>query len=177
MRANSWMAAFVVSTAIGLAAGPAFAMCGDVTGDGQVSSTDALSVLFAAIGGHPDMMCEPCDGTTTTTIGDESSYALHVEKGGMYSGTGMHMDGNGSVTSEPAGISCGSDCDEVFPAGMEVTLTPVTDSDSYFIGWWGVVPSECEYNDDPCTVTMTRDLTVRAMFMDDWMHHDGSPMH
>jgi len=181
MKASKWIVSFTVGAMIGLlTTDSAFAVCGDVTGDGHVSSTDALSVLAAAIGGHPDMMCEPCGGTTTTlgtsttttTFGDASSYALHVEKGGMHSGGWMHMDGNGRISSAPTGISCGRDCDAVFPAGGDVTLTAVPDSDSYFVGWWGDVPVECQYSDDPCTVTMTRDRTVRAMFMDDWMNHD-----
>ena len=32
--------------------------------------------------------------------------------------------GTGSVTSDPAGIDCGADCDELYPYGTLVTLTP-----------------------------------------------------
>ena len=185
MKASKLVASSIVSAAIVLGASQAFAMCGDVTGDGRVSSTDALSVLDAAIGGHHEMMCDPCDGTTTTldsstttttTGGGSGSYTLHVDKQGMHSGSYMHMGGNGRVTSEPVGINCGNDCSQSFDAGLDVTLTAVPNSDSYFIGWSGDVPSECQYNDDPCTVTVTHDLDVHAMFMSDGtgMHLDSS---
>jgi len=171
MKTHKLLASSIVSAAIVLGANDAFAMCGDVTGDGRVSTTDALAVLHEAIGEHDGgMMCDPCDGsgTTTTTLGDgASSYTLHVDKQGMRSGGYMHTGGNGRVTSEPAGINCGDDCSDTFDAGLDVTLTAVPDSDSNFIGWSGDVPSECYYSDDPCTVTMTRNRDVHAMFMPD----------
>lgn len=171
MKRHRPLASSIVSAAIVLGANCAFAVCGDVTGDGRVSSTDALAVLHEAVGGHDGgMMCDPCNGhgTTTTTLGDgASSYTLHVDKQGMHSGDYMHMDGNGRVTSEPAGVDCGDDCSAAFDAGLDVTLTAVPDSDSDFIGWSGDVPSECYYSSDPCTVTMTRNRDVHAMFMPD----------
>jgi hypothetical protein len=169
MNMSKLLVSAILGAAIGLGASQASAMCGDVTGDGRVSATDALSVLEAAIGGHDEMMCEPCDGTTTTTtLGDgASSYTLQVDKQGMHSGGYMNTNGNGRVTSEPAGIDCGNDCSETFETGLDVTLTAVPNADSYFIGWSGDVPSECYYSDDPCTVTITHDLDVHARFMSD----------
>ena len=176
MNTSKLLVSAILGAAIGLGASQASAMCGDVTGDGRVSATDALSVLEAAIGGHDEMMCEPCDGTTTTldpstttttVVGGASSYTLHVDKQGMHSGGYMNMNGNGRVTSEPVGINCGNDCVGLFDAGLDVTLTAVPNASSYFIGWSGDVPSECYYSDDPCTVTMTHDLDVHARFMSD----------
>lgn len=180
MRKSNLLAFWTVIAVIGFSAGQASAMCGDVNGDGQVSAGDALAVLQAGIGGHDGMMCDPCDapttttttvndGTTTTTIGGSASYNLHVSKMGMYSGDWMHRRGNGRVTSQPAGVDCGSDCDQTFDAGLDVTLTAVAGQDSYFVGWTGDVPPECWHNPDSCTVKMTQDLYVRAMFMWDDM--------
>ena len=166
-----------------LAAQHASAMCGDVTGDGHVSSSDALSVLREAVGDHHSMMCDMCPGgTTTTTVGGGATtttvagattttlpgsgfYTLRVSSNGMMSG-GMMDNGHGKVTSNPAGISCGNDCTEDFDAGQVVTLTAVADSGSDFIGWMGDVPYQCMYNDDPCAVTMTHDRYVWAVFID-----------
>ena len=177
MKTTNLLAFSIIVAAIVLGAHQASAMCGDVTGDGRVSTTDALSVLNEAIGQHHDgMMCDPCDGTNTTTTtmgGGASSYTLHVDKQGMHSGAYMHNGGNGRVTSEPAGINCGDDCADEFEAGLDVTLTAVPNADSYFIGWSGDVPSECHYNDDPCTVTMNRNMDVHAMFMSN--DYDGMP--
>ena len=47
--------------------------------------------------------------------------------------------GGGTVTSVPAGIACGGDCDEIYPQGTAVTLTPTPDPDSMFVGWTGDV--------------------------------------
>lgn len=68
--------------------------------------------------------------------------------------------GQGTVVSSVAGINCGSDCSEPYEPGVEVTLTAQASSHFHFIGW-----------DDngctglgPCTFTMNRDRTVRAVF-------------
>jgi len=46
-------------------------------------------------------------------------------------------NGNGVVTSTPAGISCGTDCSEMYESGTTVSLTATADSDSVFKGWAG----------------------------------------
>jgi hypothetical protein len=45
--------------------------------------------------------------------------------------------GTGTVTSSPAGIICGNDCEQGYTAGTSVTLTPVADGGSAFAGWSG----------------------------------------
>jgi len=45
--------------------------------------------------------------------------------------------GNGTVTSSPAGISCGSTCEYYFPAGKTITLTALPGSGATFLGWSG----------------------------------------
>jgi hypothetical protein len=46
--------------------------------------------------------------------------------------------GSGTVTSDPPGISCGSDCDESYRQGIFVTLTATPAAGSIFVGWQGV---------------------------------------
>lgn len=58
-----------------------------------------------------------------------SSFALTVGKPGS---------GTGTVTSSPAGISCGPDCSENYNGGEVVTLTAVPGGNSTFGGWGGV---------------------------------------
>jgi hypothetical protein len=71
-------------------------------------------------------------GSTPTTLTwsprSVTCRSLSVSK----AGTGV-----GTVTSNPAGISCGSDCSESYPANTSVTFTASPGSGSTFGGWSG----------------------------------------
>jgi hypothetical protein len=68
-------------------------------------------------------------------------------------------NGSGSVTSSPAGISCGSDCSEIYNYGTSVTLTASPSTGSYFAGWSGACSGT-----STCTVSMTAARSVTATF-------------
>ncbi len=72
-------------------------------------------------------------------------------------------DGDGTVTSSPAGINCPSDCTEPYDPSTDVTLTATPDGTSIFAGWSGAA---CTSNPTPeqCVVTMDADKTVIATF-------------
>jgi hypothetical protein len=68
--------------------------------------------------------------------------------------------GTGTVTSNPAGINCGTDCSESFASGTVVTLTASAASDSTFAGWSG-----CDtVSGATCTVTVSSGRTATAAF-------------
>jgi hypothetical protein len=70
-------------------------------------------------------------------------------------------DGLGSVTSNPAGITCGSACSASFMSDLPVTLTAAPGVDSIFTGWTG-----CDsVSGTMCTVTMSNTRSVTAIFM------------
>jgi hypothetical protein len=68
--------------------------------------------------------------------------------------------GTGTVTSSPAGISCGTTCTASFPVNATVTLTATPGSGSTFVGWSGA----CSGTSRTCTVSMTTDKAVVATF-------------
>jgi uncharacterized repeat protein (TIGR02543 family) len=78
------------------------------------------------------------------------TFALSVTKAGT---------GAGTVTSSPAGISCGSTCSANYTSGASVTLTPAAASGSTFAGWGGACSGT-----GACTVSMTAARSVTATF-------------
>jgi hypothetical protein len=71
--------------------------------------------------------------------------------------------GTGSVTSSPAGISCGSTCIGSFAGGASVTLTAKAGTTSTFAGWAG---GGCS-GTGTCHVTLNADTSVTATFKRD----------
>lgn len=75
--------------------------------------------------------------------------------------------GSGTVTSTPAGISCGSDCSAEYQAGATVTLAATPSQDSKFVQWGGACAGS-----SVCVVTMDQSKAVSAQF--DSEHGGGS---
>lgn len=68
--------------------------------------------------------------------------------------------GNGSVTSSPAGIACGTTCSASFPSSSTVVLTATPTGGAVFVGWSG---GGCS-GTGTCTLTPTSATTVTATF-------------
>jgi hypothetical protein len=82
---------------------------------------------------------------------EPEEFELTVSKGG---------EGEGTVTSSPAGIDCGSECSASFEAGTEVTLTASPAAGSEFGGW-----TACDAESEgKCEVTMSGARAVEADF-------------
>jgi uncharacterized repeat protein (TIGR02543 family) len=69
------------------------------------------------------------------------------------------VSGSGTITSNPAGIACGTDCSEDYPANAPVTLTATPVAGYSFAGWSG----DCT-GTGSCVVTMSSSRTVKATF-------------
>jgi hypothetical protein len=69
--------------------------------------------------------------------------------------------GSGSVTSNPAGILCGPDCEANFAVDTVVTLTATAHAGSVFLGWGGACSNAAQAS---CQVTMSQARSVSAMF-------------
>jgi uncharacterized repeat protein (TIGR02543 family) len=123
-----------------LACGLLAACSGNGTG-GQNKDMNGGNQGDGGSGGMGDMMLGPPVPVTVTTGGS----------------------GTGTVTSQPAGISCGGagagPCMADFPTGSVISLT-AQGSSSAFTGWTGA----CAGQSAICTVTVTGALTVSASF-------------
>lgn len=69
-------------------------------------------------------------------------------------------NGQGRVTSVPAGIDCGLTCQSLFTPGTQVTLTATADAGSRFDSW----SDACAGQFSPCTATVNLATTVGARF-------------
>ncbi|MBV9483701.1 MAG: hypothetical protein JO249_23550, partial [Acidobacteria bacterium] len=67
--------------------------------------------------------------------------------------------GKGTVTSNPAGVNCGSTCVGSFTAGTTVVLTAVPAANATFNGWSGACSGT-----GSCTVVLSASTTVTATF-------------
>ena len=86
------------------------------------------------------------DKNVTATFNLTVSHTLTVTKAGT---------GAGTVKSKPAGIKCGTDCNEVYNAGTAVTLRAIPAAGSTFAGWSGdTSDGQVKMNaDKTCTAT------------------------
>src|SRR5437667_307383 len=73
---------------------------------------------------------------------------------------GVVRTGSGTVTSTPAGITCGASCSASYTSGTAVTLTATPAAGSVFTGWSGGVCT----GTGACSVTLTAATTVTATF-------------
>jgi hypothetical protein len=102
--------------------------------------------------------------TAYNTARFESSYSNEVSKT-IPALTALSVTkagtGSGTVTSAPAGISCGADCAETYNSGTSVTLTASSDASSTFTAWSGACTGT-----GSCSVAMNAAKTVTATFND-----------
>lgn len=91
----------------------------------------------------------------TVTAPTQSAPRLSVTR----AGNGSTL---GTVTSQPAGINCGSTCTATFAGSSPTTvvLTASTSGNATFAGWSG----QCSGTANTCTLTMNADKSVTAKF-------------
>src|ERR1700675_1189913 len=91
-------------------------------------------------------------GATTVTPTFQSiatSYTLNVS-----------VQGNGTVTSSPAGINCSTPtCSATFPASTPITLSEIAAANYTFVGWGGACTGT-----GSCIVTLSAAASVTANF-------------
>jgi Zn-dependent metalloprotease len=104
-----------------------------------------------------------CNGVGACSIGVERDGEHAVTAGFDLPGTlhpvSVAVSGTGTVSSSPAGVGCGADCGEEFPAGSMVTLTAVAPPGWALQAWGGDCSGRA-----PCTLTMNGPKNVTASF-------------
>jgi phospholipase C len=88
--------------------------------------------------------------TATFNTAAANNFQLSVQLAGT---------GTGSVSSSPAGITCGSTCTASFASGTAVTLSATPATGSTFAGWSGGCTGT-----GTCSVTLTANTSVTATF-------------
>jgi uncharacterized repeat protein (TIGR01451 family) len=119
-----------------------------IAGSGTSSVSNNASIAVPSGVSDPD--------TTNNAAGDTDSI------GSLYTLT-LSKTGNGSVSSIPAAISCGTGCSNAsatFLQGSQVLLTPTPTAGATFLGWTG---GGCT-GTGSCTITLSANTTVTAAF-------------
>jgi uncharacterized repeat protein (TIGR01451 family) len=118
-----------------------------------IPAADSNSVFTGWTG---DADCS--DGNVTIT-GDTACNAVFTLKSFTVSVTKTGT-GGGTVSSNPAGIDCGSDCSEPYTTGTGLTLTATPAADSAFAGWSG----DCAGSSPATLITVDSDKGCVAAF-------------
>jgi large repetitive protein len=156
---------------------PTNTLTASVTGNGTVTSNDgAISCPSTCsanygTGAQVTLRARPSAGSSfsgwsgacsgfgscvVTMNGAESVSATFVQDVATLS---VAVAGYGTVTSSPAGITCGSICTMNYAGGTVVTLTATPSAGATFTGWGGA----CSGNGG-CAVTVNAATTVTAEF-------------
>ncbi|OGK83091.1 MAG: hypothetical protein A2X52_04260 [Candidatus Rokubacteria bacterium GWC2_70_16] len=133
--------------------------CSDLFATGTevtLTATPAASSTFTGWSGGGCSGTDPCTVTLTAATSVTATFALitfplTVTKAGA---------GSGTVSSTPAGISCGAACAASFASGTAVTLTATPAANATFAGWSG---GGCS-GTGACTVTLAAAVSVTATF-------------
>ncbi len=125
------------------------------------ANSDAPNEPTLDIAGNPrvDDPATANTGAGTRTYDDRGAYEYQPPATFLLSVT-KAGSGSGTVTSDPAGINCGTDCSHNFAAATIVTLTAAVAPGSTFVGW---SDSGCS-GTGTCVVTMDAAKSVTATF-------------
>jgi subtilase family serine protease len=118
----------------------------------SLSATPANGWSFVGWSGA----CGGASGCTVTMNGAQSATAVFQLNATPLT---VSVSGNGSVTSSPPGINCGSTCSANYASGAVVSLTQSAASGAAFAGWSGACSGV-----GTCIVTMSQAQSVTGKF-------------
>jgi hypothetical protein len=146
---------------------------GDVTSDvpGIVCGEACVATFGAGIevtltpSSGPVAWSGACSGSGACVVPIERSRAISASIGGApltRAPTAVTVSGSGTVASAPGGISCGTTCGALFPAGQPFTLTAVPATGWVFSGWG----ASCHGVKRTCELPARRAASVTATFVE-----------
>lgn len=120
----------------------------------KLTASPGTNYFFEGWGGN----CSGKNVCNLTVTGPESVSASFVS--GKTLTVSMSGTGNGTVTSNPAGINCPTTCSATFPANTQVSLSETPGANDIFSSWSGACNGT-----STCTVTVSSDDSVTASFV------------
>jgi hypothetical protein len=136
-----------------------------LTGTGQTLSdvptgtytVTAPSVVVGTVTYNPS----PASQNVTVTPGSVTASVIYTQAPATSFTLGVSKTGTGqgTLSSNPSGIDCGTTCSARFSAGASVTLTATPAPDSRFVGWSGACTGS-----GTCALTMDAAKAVTATF-------------
>ncbi|MBF0517899.1 MAG: hypothetical protein HQK97_12470, partial [Nitrospirae bacterium] len=138
---------------------PAGISCGSTCSATYTAGTSVVLTAAADTGyGYSWTGCDSSSGAQCT-VAMAGNKTVTAAFGLTYTLT-VNNSGNGTITSSPSGISCGSACSTPYAAGASVTLTATPNTGYTFSSWSG-----CDSTSgSECTIAMSSDKSVSAVF-------------
>ena len=148
-----------------VASNPSGISCGTTCSADFAPNTQVTLIATAAANSSFAGWTGGCSGTNptcTVTLNASQQVTANFSTANSPTLSVIHAGtGTGTVTSNPAGINCGSTCNASFTAGTQVTLTATAAANSLFAGWTG---GGCSGTASTCTVTLNSNQQVTATF-------------
>ncbi len=151
----------ITSSPSGISCGATCSASYDAGTSVTLSATANTGYTFAGWSGA-------CTGTGSCVVSmtaAKSVTATFTQNATYYTLT-TSKTGNGTLTSTPSGISCGSTCTYDYESGNSVTITATAGSGYTFTGWSGGCTGT-----GACTLSMTAAKSVAATFTENTIYY------
>jgi hypothetical protein len=142
-----------------VASSPAGINCGSTCSANFAPGTQVTLTAAPASGWSFSGWGGACGGTGACNVTMNSAQSVSATFIQKTFTLAVGVTGNGTVTSSPPGINCGSTCSASFASGTQVALTANPTAGASFIGWSGACNGA-----SGCTVTMNAFESVSAAF-------------